>query len=234
MSPSRPLSQASEPLVQPTQNPDSQLQGLNAAPGDDIVLSPRLTRSRQDSLENPPSEPVTLRETEARLNIAIHRYERNAATFRQGVIPKQQFDASLDEIRLLVGRLRGYDDALMDEQERLSVERMKKQAEIKVAEAQHEVSSVIVARNKRLNERKPGMVSEDDVVKAKSEASMASAQIEVKQVDLQEVELKIQHLRKRRELIRRDLERVATAIPEIAKEFEMSPIPQTSPAREVR
>jgi hypothetical protein len=150
------------------------------------------------------------------------------------VIPKQQFDASLDEIRLLVGRLRGHDDALADEQERLIVERMKKQAEIKVAEAQHEVSSAIVARNQRLNERKPGMVAQEDVVKAKSEASMASAQIEVKQVDLQEVELKIQHLRKRRELIRRDLERVATAIPEIAKEFEISPIPQTSPAREVR
>ena len=45
------------------------------------------------------------------------------------------------------------------------------------AEAQEEVAVSVVARNQRLNERKPGMVSAEDVAKAEGELKVASAMI---------------------------------------------------------
>ena len=43
------------------------------------------------------------------------------------------------------------------------------------AEAQKDVAASVVARNKRLNERKPGMVSAEDVAKAEGELKVADA-----------------------------------------------------------
>jgi RND family efflux transporter MFP subunit len=45
------------------------------------------------------------------------------------------------------------------------------------AEAQEEVAASVCARNKRLNERKPGMVSAEDVAKAEGELKVATAMI---------------------------------------------------------
>ena len=48
---------------------------------------------------------------------------------------------------------------------------------IEKGKAQKEVAVSVVARNKRLNERKPGMVSAEDVAKAEGELKVAEAQI---------------------------------------------------------
>lgn len=45
------------------------------------------------------------------------------------------------------------------------------------AQAQEEVAASVVARNRRLNERKPGMVSAEDVAKAEGELKAATASI---------------------------------------------------------
>jgi hypothetical protein len=59
------------------------------------------------------------------------------------------------------------------------------------AEAQKEVAASVVARNLRLNERKPGMVSAEDVAKAEGEYKVGVAQVheakenrEIAQADL--------------------------------------------------
>ena len=46
------------------------------------------------------------------------------------------------------------------------------------AEAQKDVAASVVARNMRLNERKPGMVSAEDVAKAEGELKVADAQLQ--------------------------------------------------------
>ncbi|APW59358.1 efflux RND transporter periplasmic adaptor subunit [Paludisphaera borealis] len=50
-------------------------------------------------------------------------------------------------------------------------------AAIEKGQAAWEVALTVVARNKRLNERKPGMVSQEDVAKAEGELKVAVAQI---------------------------------------------------------
>ena len=74
------------------------------------------------------------------------------------MISREEYETALDEIRLLVGRLKGLIDELSDEIERSNVELSRKQAELQVAEAHQEATATIVKRNARLNERKPGMV----------------------------------------------------------------------------
>ena len=63
----------------------------------------------------------------------------------------------------------------------LTVKKAKLQADsvgpLEKAEAQEEVAISVVARNRRLNERKPGMVSAEDIAKAEGELKAATAMI---------------------------------------------------------
>jgi hypothetical protein len=97
--------------------------------------------------------------------------------------------------------LRGLDDDLADELERLKVELKKKTAELHQAQAQEDVATNVVKRNARLNERKAGIVSDYDVAKAEAELKVAEAQIEVRRADIEEVSLRASTLARRRSRI---------------------------------
>ena len=56
-----------------------------------------------------------------------------------------------------------------DEIERLKVEIVKKQAEFKLAEAEHAAAAANVSIHTRLNQRKPGMIAQEDLIKGESE-----------------------------------------------------------------
>ena len=66
------------------------------------------------------------------------------------------------------------------------------------AQAQEEVAASVVARNRRLNERKPGMVSAEDVAKAEGELKAATATIkearENRKIAQAELDLAVQTL----------------------------------------
>ena len=73
------------------------------------------------------------------------------------------------KLLIAAARVEGLDDEYRDEMERLILERRRKGAQCEKAQALEEVAAAVVARNKRLNERKPGMVASDDVAKYESE-----------------------------------------------------------------
>ena len=162
-------------------------------------------------------ERSSLKEIEAQVKIALLQYERNKSLFQSGVIPKEKFDEPVEQLRLILGRLEGWDDELAEDSELLKLEMMKKNAEIQVAEAQLMGTSASVARNKRINERKKGIVSEEDVAKANSEDAAASASVQVKQAEAKEVELKMQQLQRRRQQIKLCVAWIRKSIPELAK-----------------
>jgi RND family efflux transporter MFP subunit len=99
----------------------------------------------------------------------------DVAALREGVIEKM-------ELRLgdpaLMGKPIGY---LHREVAELTVAKNKIQAEsrgaIEKGKAALDVAITIVAINKRLNEKKPGMVSKEDMAKAEGELKVADAQI---------------------------------------------------------
>ncbi len=98
--------------------------------------------------------------------------------------------------------LEGRADELADEIERLKLEIKTMHAAREKTNAQTEVAASVVARNKRLNERKTGMVSAEDVAKAEWEMKVASAQVAMVDAEIAEVELRVQQLERRRARIK--------------------------------
>jgi RND family efflux transporter MFP subunit len=97
------------------------------------------------------------------------------AALREGVIEKMEL--GLGDV-VLKGKPIGY---LHREAAELTVAKAKVLADssgsVEKGKAAYDVAITVVARNKRLNERKPGMVSAEEVAKAEGELNLAAAQI---------------------------------------------------------
>ena len=131
-------------------------------------------------------------------------------------ISREEYETALDDVRLLVGRLKGLIDDLSDEIERSNGELLRKREEIRVAEAREAATAAVVKRNARLNERKPGIVADEDVAKAEAETHMNAAQITVKAREVAEVEIRIRQFQKRREMLTQTLDETTTSLRSIA------------------
>jgi hypothetical protein len=78
-----------------------------------------------------------------------------------------------------------------EEVELLKAQLETKRAEVRRAEAQVDVAKAVVARHARLIKRNPDYVSKEEQIKAESEVAVASAERDIKQTEVQEVELRI-------------------------------------------
>jgi hypothetical protein len=198
-----------EPLPRTHSQPSSTPSGLDrqTQPSVDVVAFPRSARTRPDPLETPAPQRSSLKEIEVQIQIARQHFERSKALYAAAAIGKEAYEAPLDQIRLLIARLEGMDDDLADELERLKVEIVRKQALLKLAEA---------ASIKSMNERK--MVSKGGVSKGEAEDTAALLRIDVQRSEFEDVEIRMQQVIRRREMIKRDVNEVLKAIPEIARE----------------
>ena len=115
---------------------------------------------------------------------------------------RMAWEESRKQVRATTSLLEGLDQDIADEIARLKLEMRRKNAERLKAEAQTEVAQTVVARNKRLNERKPGMVSTEDVARAEGEYKVAAAQIQIVEAEIAEVGLRIQQLQSRQNRIK--------------------------------
>jgi RNA polymerase sigma factor (sigma-70 family) len=215
------------------------LPDLPAATSDEIGpalnQNPVMPRSRRDSSEIQLLTRTSLKEIQAQLGIARIDLERNETLFKSGLVGKERCEASLGQIRVLLGRLEGWDEELAEEAERLKVEADKGKAALNVGRAQAEITQTIVARNSRLNERKPGMVSSEEVAKAEAENKRAAANVELKRAELQEVSLKSAQLQRRQATIRRVIEQTLKTTPDLAREnvpFPAGPDPRSERPRD--
>ncbi len=115
----------------------------------------------------------------------------DVAALREGVIEKMELRLGDPAVK---GEPIGY---LHSEIAELTVAKSKLMAEntaaIEKGQAASEVAFTVVARNKRLNERKPGMVSQEDTAKAEGELKVAEAQIKEaqEQVAINKAELEL-------------------------------------------
>jgi hypothetical protein len=80
-------------------------------------------------------------------------------------------------------------DELREELDLLSVRVATKRAELERRQAQRELALAVVATNQRLNQRRPGMVSAEELAKTESEVRIAAAEIDIVQSQIQELEL---------------------------------------------
>lgn len=222
--PLQPLPAAREGRPETVQPPSPVVQNPPELPdgaGDPF----RPSGARRGVLTSHFPDRTSVPEIEAQLGVAIRHYHRAARLLEKKSISQEEYETALDEVRLLVGRLKGLYEELTDELGRSKIELTKKRAEVKMAEARQKATAVLVARNARLNERKNGIVSEEDVTKAESNDSANLAQIEVGQAEAQEVELRFQQYVARREAIHRVLDSALATVPEIASAGTSPPRP---------
>jgi RND family efflux transporter MFP subunit len=122
--------------------------------------------------ENPGVQTLVLTE----LPYVTWIEKSSVAALREGVIDRMELQLGMPVKR------GGTIGTLHSEFAKLTVTKAQLQAESegprKKAEAQEEVAASVCARNQRLNERKPGMVSAEDVAKAEGELKVATAMIQ--------------------------------------------------------
>ncbi|MGP0069950.1 MAG: efflux RND transporter periplasmic adaptor subunit [Isosphaeraceae bacterium] len=121
--------------------------------------------------ENPGVQTLVLNEL-----AYVSWIERSSvAALREGVIEKMELQIGMPV------KKGGTIGMLHRDFARLTVAKAKLQADsigpVEKAAAQEEVAASVCARNKRLNERKPGMVSAEDVAKNEGELKAASAML---------------------------------------------------------
>ncbi len=190
-------------------------------PSVNVASLPPLPPTPVDPFESPDRSRSSLKEIAAQIQIARQHFERNKALYAAAAIARQEYDEPLNQIRILVARLQGMDEDLADELERLKVEVVKKQAQLKLAEVQRTATAETAAWNRQMVERK--MVSKGDLSKAEAEDAAAAARIEVQQSELQDVALRLRQTERRRETIKRDVNVTLKLIPEIAREHGPTP-----------
>jgi multidrug resistance efflux pump len=159
----------------------------------------------QDNLGSPRTSLTTtnpVRELEAKLEFALKEYDGIKKLLGRSIVSAEEAELMRGKVLIIAAQLEGLEDASTDEIERLKVELRRKYAERMRAEAQRDVAQTTTARNKRLNQRKTGMVAEEDLAKAEAELRVAEAQIAIAEVGIDEVKLRIQQFERRRDRIR--------------------------------
>ncbi len=173
-----------------------------------------LKRSVTDSQPRSPNRPdnesqrkfassaKSIQELEAQLKQALLELEYTKRLVEKAAVSARELELYRTKVLVVVGQIQGLDDDLADEIARLKLEMRRKNAERTKAEAQKEIAVAITTRNGRLNERKPNMVSQEDVAKAEGELKLAEAEIGISEAEIAEVGLRIQQLERRRERIK--------------------------------
>jgi hypothetical protein len=126
--------------------------------------------------------------------------------YQRASISQQEFQLARGKVELTLATLQGMDDDFADELARLELVIKKKTAELDQALAQKEVALSVVARNERINHRKPGMISSEDVANAEAQLHVAEAHMRVKAVEQEEPKLQHQHVERWRGRIRQILQ----------------------------
>jgi RNA polymerase sigma factor (sigma-70 family) len=159
---------------------------------------------QQDDDARRPTDPQhrSIQELEAQLKLAIESAKNTELLFKRAVISRQEWEQSRGQVALMMAMLEGLDDDLTDDIDRLKLEIETKRAEREKANAQTEVAMSVVARNTRLNDRKQGMISAEDVAKGQWEMKTSSAQIAIVDAEIAEIHLRVQQLERRRTRVR--------------------------------
>jgi hypothetical protein len=181
----------------PTSNLTSRSQNPSPTAIDPFRTSSGLLKTDADSSRVADPGNRSIREFEVELKLALSDDNRAEKLSRAHSISQEEMERYRGKVMLIAAKMEGIAEDLSDEIDRLELELKKKDAEIARAAAQKQIEAVVVARNKRLNERKPGIVSEDEVTAAEAKHQISIAQMSIVKAEKTQVELRIQQLRKR-------------------------------------
>jgi RNA polymerase sigma factor (sigma-70 family) len=173
-----------------------------------------------------PTNPIA--ELEVQLKLALDEYDRTERLFQRHSISLSEREQVRGKVLVIAAQLEGLDEEYNDEMDRLKLGLRRKKAELEKARAQERVAQTVTARNQRLVQRKPGMISEEDMAKAEAEFGVASAMVGIAEAELAEVGLRIRQLQRRHDRIQQVnalAERARAAVPA----SPVNPVPPDAP-----
>jgi RNA polymerase sigma factor (sigma-70 family) len=171
---------------------------VDNAISDHPIFTQRIGETRQTA--DPLHQAV--QELEVELNLALQNDKRTELLHQRAAISTSERDQQHGKVLLIEAKLAGLDDELSDEIDRLKLGINTKRAELVKASATTEVAQSVVARNIRMNDRKPGMISAEYVAKGEWEMKTASAQVAIVEAEIAEINLRVQQLERRRTRIK--------------------------------
>jgi RNA polymerase sigma factor (sigma-70 family) len=180
------------------------------------TAAPRTPAQVSAEWQGAPAMPRTsLRETEVQIEIARRKIERSRQLRSQGAISVREAEEPMDELKLLLARLRGMADDVSElfEQAKASLARLI--AELDRAKAQVAMAASTTARNARLNSRKEGMVAPEEVARADAELEAARANQSIREADVQEGHIRLKQLEFRGQRIWSVINDTIAGIPEL-------------------
>ncbi len=166
------------------------------------ALDVAAVRKAVDNQVNNQVNGLVLRELEAQLRLAIPEQKNYAKLHLAGTVSAEEMRTASGKVLMALATLQGIDDELRDEIDSLGLEIRRKKAEVEKAVAQREVASSVVGRNRKLNGRNAGIVAAEDVAKAEGEQQLAAAQIRIKEIELEESQLRLSQIERRRTRIK--------------------------------
>jgi hypothetical protein len=163
---------------------------------DPFRTPPPSTRTDLDSRSSKDAPNHSIRELEVELNLALENYDRTGKLVKQNVISTGEWAQARGKVLLIVARLEELDDDITDELALLDLEIKRKTVELERATAQREGALSVVAGIRRMNEQRPGIAN---VAKEEAELQISSADVKIKKVEIAEVQLRVDRLKRRRD-----------------------------------
>jgi RNA polymerase sigma factor (sigma-70 family) len=175
--------------------------------GTDVTTGPTAGYAHPVSLgaagqETAVSDPFevaarSVRQVDIELKLAINNFERAQTLFKRAAISQAELDEQRSKVLRLIGILEGAQEDLADETDRLELERQKKQAELDQVIARRDAAATRVARNGRLNARKPGIVDTSEVESTEAVLREADALVQATSIGVKLAQLRSTQLKRR-------------------------------------
>ncbi len=148
----------------------------------DVPL-PKLAR---ESTNDPDMTSLSTLTLGIELKLAMEEFQAQLNLYRRAVIGRQSMQQLQGKVLLAKAALDSHRQDLQDEFDRLELEIKKMKVQMERSQLLRSLASVPVARNKRLTERNPGTVSEDELKKDETELLIADVDHRLKAVELEE------------------------------------------------
>ena len=135
------------------------------------TAGPQPSRSRPEQA----AAPAPIGELEAELKLAIDEHSRTLQLVQRAVVGESALLRAGGKVLIIAAQVEALDDDLKDELDRLQLERRRKAALLDKARAEEEMAGALVARDRRLNQRKPGIVDQETVAKTEGQSKAAAS-----------------------------------------------------------
>jgi RNA polymerase sigma factor (sigma-70 family) len=171
-------------------------------------------RQRFRSGQAPAATISSIGELEARLAMAIQEYRQTEKLVRSKAVSSVELKLYGGKAQVIAAQVEALEEQIQDELDRLALEKNRKVVQSEKAAAELEEANAVVARNRRLNARKPDMVAPEEVTVGESRWKAAAAESKIAKVEIAEVALRIRQLERSRDRIK-EVSKLAKQVKEL-------------------